>query len=155
MPRSTNGIGTVHYGRSAETEDGSYITTVWFTIFYLPICPIRSERILPLSLSERDLNTEFRYASLMPAPLDWPQVARTYLVGWSILAWYGLGGFLLGHLPTRVEDKMPLPALGWLVLPFAVLFVWQKWIRPRPRLNLVRPTFDAQHGVYRNDKKRD
>ncbi|HWA28941.1 MAG TPA: hypothetical protein VG734_25035 [Lacunisphaera sp.] len=155
MPRSANGIGTVHYGRSAEAEDGSYVTTIWFTIFYLPICPLRSERILPLSLSESAFITQFRYTSLMRVPLDWPRIARTYLVGWGFLAWYAIGVHLLLHLPRQLEDKMPYLGPAWLALPFAAFFAWQKWIRPPPRLRLVRPTFDAQHGVYRKDEERN
>ena len=155
MPRSSNGVGTVHYGRSAEMEDGSYITTVWFVFLFLPVVPIRSERILPLSLSEWDLNTDFRYASLKRVPLDWPQIVRTYLVSLGILGWYALGIFLWGRLSAFFgEDNMYFLAMGWLVLPFSILFVWQKWIRTPPRLKLVRPTFDAQHGVYRKDKER-
>jgi hypothetical protein len=48
-PTSINGMGSMFYGKSDVRQDGSYLTTEWFTILYLPVVPLRSFRVLPLS----------------------------------------------------------------------------------------------------------
>jgi len=35
----------MHYGRCDFRADGSYVTTLWFVCFYLPVVPIRSLRM--------------------------------------------------------------------------------------------------------------
>jgi hypothetical protein len=47
MAFTFNGIGTTHYGKRNTEPDGSYITTVWFVLFYLPILPLRSLHVRP------------------------------------------------------------------------------------------------------------
>ena len=46
MPETTNGIGTIFYGCSDLRDDGSYIATKWFVIFFIPIFPLGSFRVL-------------------------------------------------------------------------------------------------------------
>ena len=45
-PRLFIGWGTKFYCSSEKAADGSFITTQWFTVFYLPILPIQSYRII-------------------------------------------------------------------------------------------------------------
>jgi len=42
---TVRGIGAMHYGRCDFRADGSYVTTLWFVVLYLPIVPIRSLRM--------------------------------------------------------------------------------------------------------------
>ena len=43
---SINGIGSMVYGKSDVHDDGSYVTTEWFTFFFVPILPICSYRVV-------------------------------------------------------------------------------------------------------------
>ncbi len=46
---SINGIGSTLYGRADRHDDGSYITTEWFTFCFVPILPICSYRVIRIS----------------------------------------------------------------------------------------------------------
>jgi hypothetical protein len=82
-----NGIGTKLYGnRDVDSTNGSYITTKWFTIFYLPIFPLGSFRVVEnpakfLSLSSVDYQ-------MTPVKLNWNQIRNVYAAIWGV-------GFLL------------------------------------------------------------
>jgi hypothetical protein len=45
-PREYVGWGTKFYCSSEKQSDGSFITTQWFTVFYIPLVPIQSYRII-------------------------------------------------------------------------------------------------------------
>src|SRR5579872_6412107 len=47
MPFTFNGLGTKLYGARDFRPDGSYITTEWFVVAYVPIVPLKSMRIRP------------------------------------------------------------------------------------------------------------
>lgn len=42
-----NGIGTRLYGKAERAEDGTYIATLWFTVLFIPIWPIRAYVVFP------------------------------------------------------------------------------------------------------------
>lgn len=46
MPFTFNGIGTALYGARDFGPDGSYTTTEWIVLAYLPVVPLKSMRIL-------------------------------------------------------------------------------------------------------------
>ena len=45
-PYSINGFGTRYYGERDFRPDGSYVTTEWVVIAFLPIIPLRSLRVI-------------------------------------------------------------------------------------------------------------
>jgi len=45
MAFAFNGIGTKYYGEADEGLDGSYTTTEWIVILWLPLLPLRSVRV--------------------------------------------------------------------------------------------------------------
>ncbi len=45
MAGSVNGIGTTFYGQSEFDSDGSFVTTKWFVIGFLPLIPLSSTRV--------------------------------------------------------------------------------------------------------------
>ena len=51
MAFTLNGCGTKFYGERDYMPDGTFVTTEWITILYLPIVPLRSYRIKPLRSS--------------------------------------------------------------------------------------------------------
>ena len=52
LPSSVSGIGTKYYGKRDVEPDGSYITTLWIIILWVPLIPLASYRILIVSGSE-------------------------------------------------------------------------------------------------------
>ncbi|HAF28652.1 MAG TPA: hypothetical protein DCG75_06350 [Bacteroidales bacterium] len=45
-PSNFAGCGTCFYSATKKQADSSFITTQWFTIFYIPILPIQSYRVI-------------------------------------------------------------------------------------------------------------
>jgi hypothetical protein len=92
MPFTIAGIGTSFRGRR-ELPDGTYITTEWVTLWWVPLVPRRSWRVLgegagfgaPHIMGSR----EYQVA---PVPLDRRQVMSEYF--WASPAIALLGGLL-------------------------------------------------------------
>jgi len=89
--RTINGIGTCLLGRREPAADGSYLATKWVVLFFLPVLPLASYRVLPGPGSEGLLSTETSYY-LQPQPLHGRQVLNWYLA--TLL----LGPLLVGFL---------------------------------------------------------
>ncbi len=151
MLRSGNGIGTVHYGRSHEREDGSYVATVWVVVFYLPLWPIRSERILPLSFFDNGAGQQrMKYSILSRELLDWPKIWLTYAAGWSVLVWYVSLIWLYDFVACLIGGGAFL-VLGWFAFPFLMLFLWQKLFTAPPKLVAKETTPGSDFSVYRRN----
>lgn len=78
------GSGSMFYGHKDVAPDGSYTTTEWFTIFWIPIFPISSFRVLPKGDSTNYLyysSEEFYYRHI---PLDWKHIRKVYAVDFVI-----------------------------------------------------------------------
>jgi len=53
------GTGTIFYGKNNIGRDGSYITTKWLAILYLPIYPMGTYRLWPKNQSfSYDMNKD-------------------------------------------------------------------------------------------------
>jgi hypothetical protein len=79
MAFTLNGIGTTHYGRR-RLSDGTYITTEWVVIAFVPLLPLRSLRVLSESKSTWAPFSRSRRFSGHEIPLDKRQVAVTYAI---------------------------------------------------------------------------
>jgi len=98
MPRTINGIGTRYYGRRDQEADGSYITTEWITLLYLPLIPFRSFRVLPMGEGKNYILHRSQRYQVARVPLSWKQVLRTYLIaGAIILALFSLFALLVAN----------------------------------------------------------
>lgn len=79
MANTFNGIGTTFYGQCAFEQDGSYITTKWFVLGYLPCVPLGSLRVQQLeSEGIPFLSRSTGYSVIEKLPIHWPQVLRTW-----------------------------------------------------------------------------
>lgn len=87
MAETINGFGTMYYGHSDPLPDGTYTATKWFVVFWIPIFPKGSYRLLKMK-------TEFvpflpgiksTYASKRIS-LNTKQVVKTYAVTVAIFA---------------------------------------------------------------------
>lgn len=81
-PRSFFGCGTRFYGHSKRQPDRSFVTTEWFGLFYIPLVPIQSYRVIHLGEDMRFLgaaiNSTTSYTVVETLKLDFLQVAVTY-----------------------------------------------------------------------------
>jgi uncharacterized membrane protein len=77
-----NGIGTTLIGKKDKDIDGSYITTKWFTFFFLPIIPLNSYRVIKTEESNAIflVNSKFRMVKIT---LQWEQIIKTYVIRWG------------------------------------------------------------------------
>ena len=144
MPRSINGIGTRFYGGSDPRPDHSVITTEWFAVFFIPIIPLRSFRVIRETAGDRFFLFSYSasYKILERLPIVWTQVLKTYLFFVLCCAWWWAViwtkyKFLSQWHPTLTEQ--------WLLLIFiAPMPFYLLWLR---NLYLVQITahHQAQH----------
>ena len=120
MPGSFNGIGTTYYGETDWNADGSYQTTEWFILAYVPVIPVRSLRLRRNTKGDSTVPMFYSrtgYFVLEELPLSWSQVLRTYLFMVGYLAWCIVPLLLVKYIPT------PSPAPGWLAFLSVVAFI--------------------------------
>jgi hypothetical protein len=86
MPFSLNGCGTRYYGRRDVQQDGSYVTTNWVSLFFVPVLPIASYRVLPIAGGYNYIVSRSRNFLARRIPLCLEQVRNVYLVSAPIMA---------------------------------------------------------------------
>ena len=79
---------TKYYGATEHGSDGSYVTTNWFVIFYLPILPIESLRVIEEGSTNYIIYNSQQYRT-MKVRLNKKQILRTYC--WT----YGIIGLIV------------------------------------------------------------
>jgi hypothetical protein len=123
MPQRTNGIGTGYIGQSEHRPDGSYITSEWFTILYIPIFPLRCCRIVRTP-SSADVNLGIyrlqHYNVIERIPLSGKLVGRIYALTFLYVAWVW---FLLWLLYSRLDHLFALESPSRLALVIGGSFV--------------------------------
>jgi len=130
MPASINGFGTKYYGEADLRPDGSFITTEWITLAYLPVIPIRSYRLarIPGGVTAVVYNST-SYAVFEKLPVHWPQVLRVYsfvllAAGWTTaMMWIFFDQLAIFDRPNSAI--LMFVFIATLIVPF--LAVW--WIR--------------------------
>jgi hypothetical protein len=115
MPRSFNGCGTRYYGSRDKNPDGSYVTTVWVTLIFVPIIPLRSYRVLPTGKGVNYGIYNRQTYLTRRAPLCWRQIGNVYFVVAPILAFAIYLGWKSSH-----DTDTPLPVTQQLAgaVPF-------------------------------------
>ena len=114
-----NGCGTRLYGKCDFRADESHVTTMWITVLYWPIFPLRTLRIKPLKSG--------RYAVLERFRTNWQQASRTYgfvsllVISLSLTA-------LIGERFSYNEASLPVLLAG-IFGPFIFLY----WSRRKER----------------------
>ena len=86
MPFTYCGCGTTYYGCKDVGPDGSYVTTEWFVLWYVPLIPLRSYRVLPTKNSTNLLVYQSQKYLVGKIPLDRRQVLNGYLATGVIIA---------------------------------------------------------------------
>ncbi|MCW3054277.1 MAG: hypothetical protein JWN14_3447 [Chthonomonadales bacterium] len=110
-----NGCGTTLLDYRPQ-EEGTYLATRWFTLFYLPILPLSAMRVRPIQREGQFGRETYRVEILSLAQLDPMRVLRTYLltllaVGPALFAfcrmdsinrWFGSGPGFVVNLATLI-----------------------------------------------------
>jgi hypothetical protein len=104
MPFDFHGFGTINYGARDFQPNGSYITTQWATICYIPVLPLKSIRIIQTGF--------LGYQVLEDVGLNRRQVLSVY--GWfaSILA----ADITLIEVPHNSQVEIPVLFLFYVLL---------------------------------------
>jgi hypothetical protein len=122
------GIGTTFYGQRDFRADGTYVTTEWVVVFFVPIFPRHSLRVRHLGLNGPRFQSGFassqRYAVLEKTPPSWKQVVYVYGYIVFVFNWivYFFGHF--ARLAQGMSDGtraaiLVMGAVWPLFLPFA------------------------------------
>jgi len=113
----------MHYGKRDFQPDGSYVTTLWFVCFYVPIAPIQSKRIKPTG--------EVTYYALRPRKkhllLEKMRPNMTQVL--CVYAWFA------AELASFIAAKML--ELWWIAIP-GVLLLGLPWMLRRRALERVK-----------------
>ena len=110
MPSNVNGFGTKYYGQRDFRPDGSYITTNFFCLAFVPIIPLHSVRVIPDPKNSAMPFSKNYYAVLekrWPNPL---QVLSIYL--WSAAA-VSMGSLFFWKIEPYLKDQAPWLTGSW------------------------------------------
>lgn len=80
MPASLNGCGTMYYGRRGATADGSFITTLWITLVYVPLLPLRTYRVRSVGQGANYFFYRSQQYRASPVALCGKQILNVYAV---------------------------------------------------------------------------
>ena len=130
MARNWNGIGTAFYGKRDFKPDGSYVTTEWLILIWIPVLPLKSLRVLYLGKGELGIFTisSTCYSVVASLPLDKKQILSIYAYMALVLGLYLIVvvSSSFGHIIQGIADSL---LVGSLFLPM--------FLRNRARKNLV------------------
>lgn len=125
-----NGFGTTLLGISPQNEQHEATATCWITLLYLPFVPLRRYTVRFLSHK----GSGFSYQILTEGPLNWREVALTYLYGWLLFplllfwpfplmvreVWQSLG------LPQVFNIPFMVFAILWVIIAIWKLADWHE-----------------------------
>jgi hypothetical protein len=123
MPLSIQGIGTTYYGVRDTRNDGSYVTTEWAIVAFVPIIPLRTLRVVKSGYASGTFMWSRQpYLVCECLPLDLRQVISVYGFTIGTLAWTVLW---LSFLAGRGTDQNWLWLFWFLgsLVPFALLWL--------------------------------
>jgi hypothetical protein len=87
MANTFNGIGTTFYGQSRFARDGSFVTTKWFVLGFVPLFPMSSMRVEYLGTEGVPFfSRTASYEVIEELPLDGLQVVKTWAYAFLIVA---------------------------------------------------------------------
>lgn len=132
-----NGIGTRLAGFTFRRPDGSHGATLWFTIMYMPIVPIRrlevvlgdTQSSVKTSWTTTETTIKSEYLILGRRRLNVGEVLLTYLMYWLIVP-----GLAAGPLVLIRESGALVLTLEWIWF-FLIVFgapVFSRWGKLMP-----------------------
>lgn len=89
---SINGMGSTLIGRWEPHDDGSYLTTEWLTVLWVPIVPVCTYRIIKLPEPNSFVVAAYRLLEKHPVQLKyvWAGLFRTVVLAAivAVCGWY-------------------------------------------------------------------
>lgn len=110
MPFTMRGCGTKFYGKRDNGPDGSYVTTEWITLVYLPLIPLRSFRVRPTGKGTNAIIYNSQEFSVQKVPLNKLQVRNIYAVSGSIIAAITAVLVIANRVEQPSSRHLPSPA---------------------------------------------
>lgn len=102
-----NGMGMTLFGKAdVHTSDDSYLATRWFVIFFLPIFPLGTFRVI--KLKQEGTRTEY---NTVDVPTNFLQIFKTYLFIYGCTAFLIWASFMIHH-PAYAFISVPI---FWIV----------------------------------------
>jgi hypothetical protein len=139
MPYTINGFGTKLLGERDFRKDGSYVTTKWVSILWVPVLPLESLRIRETGGFEIIGLADLQYTVLERLPsLHMKQVLFVYLFLAGFITWLVLGFWLTLNIEHFSTGLMPL--LWVLGLPMLVSIPFFLRHRAKRRIPGIQPT---------------
>src|SRR5882672_2971567 len=132
MAFTFHGIGTMVYGERDYWPDGSFVTTEWFVIAFVPLVPVISKRIGYTRSSDYATYDASGYWVYNTLPLDRRQVLFTYAWFASFVAPIILSANFQDSLAKIFgnEDK----AAGLVLLTMAITLAFPYLLRRRAKI---------------------
>jgi hypothetical protein len=124
-----HGFGAMYYGKRDFGVDGSYVTTQWIVVAYLPVVPIRSVRMREMGgttyISMKRRKKAILLAKMRP---DWLQV--TYV--------YSFFAVEVGLIVAADSRFMPDQIRAWGLRGLALVLFGLPWILRRRAMDRVK-----------------
>jgi hypothetical protein len=119
-----NGVGTKLCGKKNIANDSSYQATKWFVVFYMPIIPLKTYRVLELPIYNlgKVENKKLKEFKMLPIRFDITQIIKTFVSYWGGL----LAIILILFLLVEYELYFPLlyffMAIGFVFMAYEIFF---------------------------------
>ncbi len=135
MAFTIQGFGTTFVGQRDFEADGSYITTEWVALLFIPVIPLRSLRVKEATRGGTPFYTTQSYLVHRKLPLHLKQVFCVYgfLVLFPVLAM--LAAIVSRYSPVYVGKFISMV----LILGVPVFVVWYLRSRAKKRILVATP----------------
>lgn len=149
MASSVNGCGTKYYGERRFRPDGSYVTTNFFCLLFLPIFPVHSVRVIPDPKNGWMPFSKNYYTVLEKRAPNVLQVASIYLFAWSVVALIIL---YFARIEPALRNFFPVlasPRLGpfLLILTIVPAFIVLHILRSNARKRAIAQDLNGAAGI--------
>jgi hypothetical protein len=139
MAFTFHGIGTKTYGERDHWPDGSFVTTEWFVVAYLPISPSVSMRVSYTRSSPYARYDREGYYIHETLPANRKQVVGTYLWFASVIATIVLWAEFQNDLEKYVGDADNAAGLWLLLLAILLALPFTlRWLAKRRKIHKWR-----------------
>jgi hypothetical protein len=149
MPKSFGGFGTRYCGERDYRKDGSYMTTTFFCIFFFPVFPLHSVRVIPDPKNNEwdEMHESYYLVSEKRAP-NLPQVLSVYLFEATVIALIVLD---VVKIEPLLKSRYPWFSSSWmeslpLLLTIAPQFILLRILRRRARKRDLVPDRNSPSG---------
>ncbi|SSY80188.1 hypothetical protein [Alysiella crassa] len=128
---SINGFGTTFYGECDYQSDGSYTSTYWIILAFIPVIPLYSARILHKE------GTRYQYVKI---PINWQQVFRiwAFIAAWISGYWMCVMWINQAQISKRIDMLILITyTVIMLLLPSFLRYQAKKRIVFQPHVQLL------------------